>query len=71
MTVTTYRFRNNPSKGCRYSVWARFCTGQGVCPALEWFHALDDAMSAADEMHADGRFLGIHIYVRSQQTADA
>ncbi|MFZ9960601.1 MAG: hypothetical protein ACO3GP_09430 [Candidatus Limnocylindrus sp.] len=70
--VTTYRFRNNPGYGCRYSVYVeRFVTASGVSGVLEWFHTLDEALAAADEMRADGRFLGIHSYVRSQETADA
>lgn len=70
-TVTTYRFRNAPSKGNRYSVWARFCTGgYGVVPVLEWFPTPEAALEAADEMEADGRFLGITVYSRSQETAD-
>ncbi|MGA1624882.1 MAG: hypothetical protein ACO4AJ_04525 [Prochlorothrix sp.] len=71
-TVTTYRFRNNPGAGCRYSIYVeRFCTSAGVRPVLEWFRTMDEAIEAADEMQADGRFLGIHSYVRSQETADA
>ena len=71
-TVVTYRFRNNPGGGCRYSIYVeRFVTSAGVRPVLEWFRTMDDAIDAAEEMRADGRFLGIHSYVRSQETADA
>jgi len=71
-TVVTYRFRNNPSQGKRYSVYVeRFCTSAGVTYALEWFDTMDEAIAAAEEMKADGRFLGIHSYVRSQEAADA
>jgi hypothetical protein len=38
---------------------------------LEWFTTMDDAIQAADEMKADGRFYGIHSYTRSQEAADA
>ena len=67
----TYRFRNRPGTGCRYSIYAeRFITDAGTRPVLEWFETMDDAKAAAAEMQADGRFYGICSYVRSQETAD-
>lgn len=67
-----YRFRNTPSRGCRYSIYVqRFTTEHGTVPVLEWFHTLEDARQAAAEMAEDGRFYGIHSYTRSQETADA
>ena len=70
--MTRYQFRNNASRGRRYSVYVdRFITDVGTQPVVEWFDALQDAMDAADEMKADGRFYGIHIYVRSQEFANS
>jgi hypothetical protein len=37
---------------------------------IEWFDSFVDAELAAEEMRRDGRFYGIHIYNRSQETAD-
>jgi hypothetical protein len=66
-----YQFRNNPSRGRRYSIYVeRFQTDAGIRPALEWFDTMSEATQAAAEMVADGRFSGIHSYVRSQETAD-
>lgn len=71
-TVTTYRFRNHNGRGKRYSIYVeRFVTAAGVCGVLEWFDTMDEAIAAAEEMRADGRFYGIHSYVRSQACADA
>lgn len=71
-TVTTYRFRNHSGKGKRYSIYVeRFITAAGVCGVLEWFDTMDEALAAVQEMQADGRFYGIHSYVRSQEAADA
>ena len=65
-----YRFRNTPSKGCRYSIYVqRFVTDVGTIPVLEWFHTMEEAQTAADEMIADGRFFGISSYVRSIEAA--
>jgi ABC-type proline/glycine betaine transport system substrate-binding protein len=72
MQATAYRFRNNPSRGCRYSIYVqRFITDAGTRPVLEWFHTMEDAIAAAEEMQADGRFYGISSYVRSLATADS
>lgn len=49
----------------------RFTTEHGTRPVLEWFHSMDEAQTAVDEMIADGRFSGISSYSRSQETADA
>jgi hypothetical protein len=71
-TVTTYKFRNRPARGCRYSVYVeRFVTSAGVTPVLEWFPTIQEAIDAVEEMKADGRFLGISSYVRSDETANA
>ena len=71
-SVVTYRFRKHPAKGCRYSLWVEaFVTGHGVTSVLEWFPTMDEAIEAEKEMKADGRFLRISSYVRSQETADA
>ena len=68
----SYQFRNNNPKGCRYSVWVqRFKTEHGTRPVLEFFHSMEEAQTAVDEMIADGRFSGISSYSRSQETADA
>ena len=70
-TVTTYRFRNHPSKGCRYSLYVEaFVTSAGVRPVLEWFPTMAEAIEAAEEMKADGRFLRISSYVRSSEVAE-
>ena len=67
-----YQFRNNSSKRLRYSVWVeRFVTDAGTCPVLEWFSTAAEAKQAVQEMINDGRFHGIHSYVRSQEAADA
>jgi hypothetical protein len=69
--VTNYKFRNHSGKGKRWSVYAqRFVTNSGTTFALEWFDSFVDAELAAEEMRRDGRFYGIHIYNRSQETAD-
>jgi len=71
-SVVTYRFRKHPAKGCRYSLWVgAFVTGSGVTSVLEWFPTMQEAIEAAEEMKADGRFLRISSHVRSQETADA
>ena len=68
----TYKFRNHNGKGKRWSVYVqRFITDVGTMPGIiEWFDSYDDAEMAAEEMKHDGRFYGIHIYSRSQETAD-
>jgi|DEB0MinimDraft_3_1074331.scaffolds.fasta_scaffold20634_3 hypothetical protein len=69
--MTNYTFRNNIGKGKRWSIYVeRFVTSHGVIPVLEWFSTYEDAELAAEEMRRDGRFFGIHIYNRSQETAD-
>jgi hypothetical protein len=66
-----YTFRNHGSRGRRWSIYVqRFTTDVGVIPVLEWFNSFDEANQAADEMKADDRFYGIHIYCRSQETAN-
>lgn len=66
-----YRFRNNPARGRRYSLWAYFTTDLGRRPVLEWFDTAEDLMIAAGEMQADGRFSGLTSYCRSQEHAGA
>jgi len=66
-----YRFRNNPPRGRRYSLWAYFTTDLGRVPILEWFDTAEDLIAAAGEMQTDGRFSGLASYCRSQETADA
>ena len=68
-----YKFKNHSGKGKRWSVYVqRFTTDAGVIGGLiEWFDSYADAELAAEEMKRDGRFYGIHIYNRSQETADA
>ena len=67
-----YKFRNHSGKGKRWSVYVqRFITDKGTMGGLiEWFDSFVDAELAAEEMRRDGRFYGIHIYNRSQETAD-
>ena len=66
-----YTFRRHDGRGKRWSVYAaRFITDVGTTYALEWFDTYEDANQAADEMKADGRFRGISIYSRSQETAN-
>lgn len=66
-----YTFRRHNSKGKRWSVYVqRFMTDISCTNALEWFDTYNEANQAADEMKADGRFSGISIYCRSQETAD-
>jgi len=48
-----------------------FVTGSGVTSVLEWFPTMQEAIEAAEEMKADGRFLRISSHIRSQETADA
>jgi 6-phosphogluconate dehydrogenase len=69
----SYKFRNHSGKGKRWSVYVqRFITDIGIMPGIiEWFDSYEDAELAAEEMKRDGRFYGIHIYNRSQETADA
>lgn len=66
-----YRFRHTPSRGCKYSIYVeRFISSAGTTSVLQWFKTMEEAQLATDEMKADGRFHGIHSYVRSQETAD-
>jgi len=67
-----YKFHNHSGKGKRWSVYVqRFITDKGTMGGLiEWFDSFVDAELAAEEMRRDGRFYGIHIYNRSQETAD-
>lgn len=68
----SYTFRNVKGTGKRWSVYAqRFITDAGTTSVLEWFDSYEDAELAAEEMYRDGRFQGICIYNRSQETADA
>lgn len=69
----SYKFRNHTSQGKRWSVYIqRFITDAGTCGGLiEWFDSYADAELAAEEMKRDGRFYGLSIYCRSQETADA
>jgi hypothetical protein len=70
--MTTYKFRNLASRGRRYSIYVeRFVTASGTRPVTEWFDTMDQAIVAAKEMKADGRFFGISSYVRSQAAADS
>ena len=72
MTQTPYKFRNHAGLGKRWSVYAeRYITDAGMIPVLEWFNTYEDAELAAEEMRRAGNFFGIHIYCRSQETADA
>ena len=65
-----YQFRNNHPSGCRYSVYVqRFVTDAGTTRVLEWFHTMQEAQTAVDEMIADGRFFGISSYSRSLEAA--
>lgn len=65
-----YRFRKNKSAGCRYSIYVeRFVTDIGTIPVLEWFPTMSEAVDAANEMKADGRFHGICSYIRSPEAA--
>ena len=68
-----YKFHNHNGKGKRWSVYIqRFITDKGTIPGLiEWFDSYADAELVAEEMKRDGRFYGLHIYCRSQETADA